>query len=127
MWEETMSQRDHRRPLRRQAVRVEQVLAVLRAQAFRRDVSEITIGAACRLSQRAVSRAIHATGTSLRQHIKEIRVERARELLLARQVPIKVIAIDLGFRWPQDFSRVFREIVGLSPSAFRAQRAAAQR
>lgn len=99
-------------------------MKVVRDQACRRDVSEGTVAVSCGLSPRTVSRAIHTTGMSLRQHVNHVRVERAKDLLGSTTLPIKVIALDLGFRWPQDFSRTFADLAGTSPSGFRSARRA---
>ncbi len=44
---------------------------------------------------------------------------RAIEQLIGTTLPIKVIAAELGYRVPFDFTRVFRKEYGLTPTKFR--------
>ncbi len=50
------------------------------------------------------------------------RVERARQLLETSDLTITATALSLGFASSQHFARVFRQLVGVSPSAFRLAR-----
>lgn len=59
------------------------------------------------------------TGQSAQQHIQEFIIERAKNLLLSTNNPITQIAYDLGFEYPQHFSKLFKNKTGLSPNSFR--------
>jgi len=48
-----------------------------------------------------------------------VRVEEAVRRLLLRGVPLTSVAMDLGFSSPGNFSRFFREHMGVSPSRYR--------
>ncbi len=48
-----------------------------------------------------------------------VRVEEAVRSLVQQQVPLTYLAHDLGFSSPGNFSRFFRERMGVSPSRFR--------
>lgn len=48
-----------------------------------------------------------------------VRVEEAIRLLVQREAPLTAVAFDLGFSSPGNFSRFFREHMGVSPSRFR--------
>jgi AraC-like DNA-binding protein len=48
-----------------------------------------------------------------------VRVEEAVRLLVHQEQPLTSVALDLGFSTPGNFSRFFREHMGVSPSRFR--------
>jgi AraC-like DNA-binding protein len=51
--------------------------------------------------------------------LSAVRVEEAVRRLILREDPLTYVAIDLGFSSPGNFSRFFREHMGVSPSGFR--------
>lgn len=59
-------------------------------------------------------------GISMKRWHMEVRVDRARDLLLHSNLPLKAIADLCGFRNPRYFSTCFRQLTGRSPGAFRA-------
>ncbi|WP_419827189.1 helix-turn-helix transcriptional regulator [Sphingomonas sp.] len=59
------------------------------------------------------------TGHTLHQFIEELRVSRAKALLLDTNLPLKVISHKLGFCHPSAFSFAFKKTAGESPRAFR--------
>jgi len=61
-----------------------------------------------------------AAGCPPAQYLSRMRVGRAQARLLAGDEPVKAIAAALGFPDPYHFSRRFKQLVGLSPEAFRA-------
>lgn len=60
-------------------------------------------------------------GTTIQQYVQQLRVQRARHLLLHTDRSIKTIAADVGFEEPFYFSRLFKKMVGLSPQHYREQ------
>lgn len=52
-------------------------------------------------------------------YIMQVRIRRARELLRSTELPISNIAINTGFLAPNYFTRVFRRLVGTTPSEYR--------
>lgn len=60
-----------------------------------------------------------AVGQPIRQYIIDLRLQRARRLLLQGELPIKNVALQSGFNDPLYFSRLFRDRSGCSPSDFR--------
>lgn len=84
------------------------------------ELSE-TIG----VSKSYLSRIFKAdTGISLWDFLNRYRVQKAKELLLLTDKSITAIAADVGYEDVGYFGRVFREIVGCSPRAFRQQASA---
>ena len=59
------------------------------------------------------------TGHTLHDFIEELRVSRAKALLLDTNLPLKVISHKLGFCHPSAFSFAFKKTAGESPRAFR--------
>lgn len=60
------------------------------------------------------------TGFTLINYIQQVRINRARDLLLSTDRPISEIAQSCGFQSFSQFNRIFRQIYGQSPSAMRA-------
>ena len=59
------------------------------------------------------------TGKSTQEHIHFYLIEKAKQKLLAGDKPVSEIAFELGFEYPQYFSRLFKEKTGFSPKEFR--------
>ncbi len=60
------------------------------------------------------------TGKSVQQYIKEVKVERAKTLLLSTDLSIQEISDRLSFGSRSHFAESFREIAGIPPAAYRA-------
>jgi AraC-like DNA-binding protein/ligand-binding sensor protein len=60
-----------------------------------------------------------ATGLTFTEYLSRIRVEKAKKLLLNPHLRISEIAYDVGFQSLTHFNRVFRQVVGHSPSDYR--------
>ena len=61
----------------------------------------------------------HAVGESVTDYITRRRIERACEYLRSSEIPIGSLAVNVGFPDQNYFSRRFRAMTGLSPSAYR--------
>ena len=48
-------------------------------------------------------------------------IERAKENLLSSDKTTSQIALELGFQYPQNLSRMFKRIVGCTPNEFRTR------
>jgi two-component system, response regulator YesN len=62
---------------------------------------------------------ISKTGRGFTEILTGIRVKEAKRYLLETNNPVKEIALLVGFHNPNYFSRIFKEIVGVSPREFR--------
>ena len=60
-------------------------------------------------------------GISLWDYLNRFRIQKAKKLLLLTDESITTIAADVGYEDVGYFGRVFREITGCSPRAFRSQ------
>lgn len=100
--------------------RVRQVLASELTQAHHADA----LAARLHLSARTLHRQLKEEGASLQALKDEVRLGRARELLLRTERPIKQVAQAAGFRNEKSFIRAFRNWTGQSPAEFRRTRVA---
>jgi AraC-like DNA-binding protein len=66
-------------------------------------------------------------GETPHRYLQRRRLERAMALLRETDRPVTEICFDVGFASLGTFSRTFRDIVGVSPSAYRAREQAAPR
>lgn len=60
------------------------------------------------------------TGRNTQQHIHEKLIEKAKEILTTTGLTVSEIAYQLGFEYPQSFSKLFKNKTGLTPLEFRA-------
>ena len=58
-------------------------------------------------------------GTSFSTYIRNVRMDKARELLCGTQLKLYEIAEKTGYSDPKYFSKVFREVTGLTPAEYR--------
>ena len=59
------------------------------------------------------------TGTSAQEHIQSKLIEVAKERVFDTSKSISEIAYELGFKYPQHFTRLFKNRVGCSPNEYR--------
>ncbi len=59
------------------------------------------------------------TGQNTQQHIHNKLIEKAKEKLSTTDLSISEIAYQLGFEYPQSFSKLFKTKTHLSPLQFR--------
>ena len=67
-----------------------------------------------------------ATGLTFTEYLGRVRVEKAKQLLLNPHLRISEIAYDVGFQSLTHFNRVFRQVTGKSPSAYREAKSVRQ-
>jgi AraC-like DNA-binding protein/ligand-binding sensor protein len=60
-----------------------------------------------------------ATGLTFTEYVGRVRIEKAKSLLLNPHLRISEIAYDVGFQSLTHFNRVFRQVVGQSPTEYR--------
>ena len=75
-----------------------------------------------RMSPRYLSDCLKAeTGKSAMEHIHLYLIDEAKNLLLTPSLTVSEIAYQLGFEYPQYFSRLFKKRLGMTPSEYRSQ------
>ncbi len=60
-------------------------------------------------------------GMSIGQHVRQLRIEYAKNLLRDKRNSIADIALQCGFADQAHFSRCFQKVTGMTPSAFRRE------
>ncbi len=61
------------------------------------------------------------TGINFTDYVARIRIEKSKNLLLNPNLRVSVIAFEVGFQSLTHFNRVFKKILGQSPTEYRAQ------
>lgn len=59
------------------------------------------------------------TGQNTQQHIHEKLIEKAKEKLVTTNLSVSEIAFELGFEYPQSFSKFFKNKIDMSPLQYR--------
>jgi AraC-like DNA-binding protein len=59
------------------------------------------------------------TGQNTQQHIHDKLIEKAKEILTTTNLSVSEIAYELGFEYPQSFSKLFKNKMHVSPLEFR--------
>ncbi len=62
-----------------------------------------------------------STGINFTEYVSRVRVERAKHLLLNPNLHVSEIAFEVGFQSLPHFNRMFKKILGQSPTAYRLQ------
>jgi AraC-like DNA-binding protein len=61
------------------------------------------------------------TGINFTDYLSRVRIEKSKNLLLNPNLRVSEIAFEVGFQSLTHFNRVFKKILGLSPTEYRAQ------
>jgi AraC-like DNA-binding protein len=58
------------------------------------------------------------TNFTLKEYLQRVRIDRAKELLIAGKLPITQVGLEVGFESHSYFDRIFRRLNGISPREF---------
>jgi len=95
----------------------------IRSRALVDDINLAEVARHCCVSEGHLSRIFHhATGLTFREYLTQVRMERAKSLLLNSSKSVTEIAYESGFQSLSQFHRVFRKILGASPGEMRSKR-----
>jgi AraC-like DNA-binding protein/ligand-binding sensor protein len=100
--------------------------AIARAKAFiqehqAEDLSLAQVAKVAHMSTFYFCKMFHkATGINFTEYVSRVRIEKARNLLLNPNLRISEIAYEVGFQSLTHFNRVFKKLLGQSPTEFRA-------
>jgi AraC-like DNA-binding protein len=61
------------------------------------------------------------TGINFTDYVSRVRIEKAKNLLLNPNLRVSEIAYEVGFQSLTHFNRVFKKVLGLSPTEYRGQ------
>lgn len=75
------------------------------------------------MASRTLQRRLSEAGTSFLDEIGKARVRVAQRTMLASDVPVSNVALDVGCASPQHFASLFKKIVGETPTAWRKRMA----
>jgi AraC family transcriptional regulator len=76
----------------------------------------------CGISSGHLMRAFkQTTGETVHSYVERVRLTKAQRMLCETNLPLKVIAAELGFSTPSSFSFAFRRATGGTPASFREQ------
>ncbi|MBE6884957.1 MAG: helix-turn-helix transcriptional regulator [Ruminococcaceae bacterium] len=99
---------------------MEAVRAFVEERLFDPDLGRTMIADEFKLSNSATSELVNNLfQCGLREYIVTQRVERSKAMLLSSEKSVNDIAVEVGFRDPSYYIRVFKKIVGSTPHAFR--------
>lgn len=74
------------------------------------------------LSQNYLARLFHRQyGMTMTRYLIKRRIEFARHLLVCTSLPVKEVGARVGIPDPQHFNKLFRKMVGKSPSSYRQE------
>ena len=95
----------------------------IRARALVDDINLAEVARHCCVSEGHLSRLFHhATGLTFREYLTQVRIERAKSLLIHSGKSVTEIAYESGFQSLSQFHRVFRKAYGASPGEMRSKR-----
>lgn len=84
------------------------------------DMTLDTLAAYAGFSRYTLSRMFRQhTGATFTQYLSKRRVEMATELLSGTRMPVTQVALQCGFNSIATFNRVFREVMGCTPTQYR--------
>jgi Predicted sensor domain len=87
---------------------------------YERKITLDEMASLCRISSSYFSKLFNKTfGENFAAYVNRVRVLRARDLLASSDEPITSIALQLGFEDSGYFDKVFKRILGKTPSEFR--------
>src|SRR3954447_4362276 len=90
-------------------------------QDFASDLSLDDIARRVASSRRQLQRAYAEIGdTTFRDHLTQVRMRKAAEMLATRGLTVREVAHRVGYRQPAQFAKAFRRHEGVAPSDYRA-------
>jgi transcriptional regulator GlxA family with amidase domain len=90
------------------------------ARHFRESRAVAGVVAECAIPERSLKRRFKtATGSTLMDHVQNLRIEEAKRLLENGRLSAEEIAASVGYDNPAFFRRLFKRSTGLTPGAYR--------
>jgi AraC family transcriptional regulator, regulatory protein of adaptative response / methylphosphotriester-DNA alkyltransferase methyltransferase len=90
---------------------------------YAKDLDLDTLARRLATSRRQLQRSFMEAGdTSFRTYLAQVRMAKAVELLREGRLPVREVAVSVGYRQPAQFAKTFRRHHGRPPSSFRPRR-----
>jgi AraC family transcriptional regulator len=97
---------------------LERVIDYMKAN-LTEDISILDLAKLVSMSESHFSRSFkQSVGIAPYQYLMQQRVERAKQLLKQRSIVISTIALDCGFANQTHLTKVFRQMIGMTPKAY---------
>ena len=91
-------------------------------QNFHQPIQVRSLGEIAGLSRRGLFKAfLRHTGVRPAQVLRQLRIDRAKQLLRENELPLRDIAAHCGYRRVNSFWVSFRQVTGMSPGRFQQQ------
>lgn len=101
-------------------LKMEEALAYM-GENYKKNLNMATVSNHISVSYSFFSQAFKEyTGINFLLYLKTLRIHRAQELLTTTTLPIAAIATQVGFEDEKHFMKVFRTLVGISPTQYRS-------
>lgn len=108
-----------RRSLSKRQEKMEEAIAYVREN-YRKDLNMAMVSNHISISYSFFSQAFKEyTGKNFSDYLKEFRIQKAKELLSGTGLHISEIGRQVGFKNEKHFMKVFRNLVGVSPTEYR--------
>jgi AraC-like DNA-binding protein len=89
---------------------------------YQNDISLGDVAKACNMSLfYFCKRFRRETGVNFNRYVSNVRIDKAKNLLLNPELTISEIAYDVGFQSLTHFNRMFKKLVGESPTEYRGR------
>jgi AraC-like DNA-binding protein len=97
---------------------ISSIQLLMRSHLAEGSLNIISLANAAGINQRTLQRRLAKYGTSFTQLLTEVRIDLAKQWIQGQDYSVSEIAAKLGYNDPTNFSRAFRRVTGLSPSAY---------
>jgi transcriptional regulator GlxA family with amidase domain len=99
----------------------EDAVAIVESE-YATDIALDDIARRVASSRRQLQRAYAEIGdTTFREHLTNVRMNRAAALLSDRDLTVREVARRVGYRQPAQFAKAFRRHLGVAPSDYRTR------
>ncbi|MBO4290940.1 MAG: response regulator [Lachnospiraceae bacterium] len=98
---------------------IDQAVQYIKAH-FQKEISLVDVSRQVNVSPYYFSKIFkEATGENFIEYLTNLRIEKAKELLLETEYSVKEICLQVGYSEPNYFSRSFKKNVGVTPTEYK--------
>ncbi len=89
---------------------------------YNRDFAVADLAKYVGLSRNYVSHVFnHTYGKTINQYLNELRIEQAKKMLVQEELSLQTISSKVGYNNYTYFTKIFRQMVGMTPSVYRME------